>query len=84
MGFWNLIATDTLQLIGGAVTKGFRAAVFVGVLVLLLGILPWQAALANPPALIAAWWFKPAIVLAAYAIVIGAAVWNRWKVKKDA
>jgi hypothetical protein len=83
VGFWKLIAADALQLIGGAVTKGFRAAVFVAVLVLLLGILPWQAALANPPALIAAWWCKPAIVLAAYAILIGAALWNRWKVEKD-
>jgi hypothetical protein len=83
VGFWKLIAADALQLIGGTVTKGFRAAVFVAVLVLLLGILPWQAALANPPVLITAWWCKPAIVLAAYAILIGAAVWNRWKVEKD-
>jgi hypothetical protein len=58
------------------------AAIFVAVFVSLLGVLPWQDALVNPPAFAAEWWFRPAMVLAAYAIVIGAAVWNRWKIQK--
>ena len=83
MGFRKHIAADLLQLVGGAVTKGFIAAVFVAVLVALLGVLPWQDALDDPPALATEWWLKPAMVLAAYAIAAAAAVWNRWKVKKD-
>ena len=77
------IAADLLRLVGGAVSTGFIAAVLVAVLVLLLGVLPWQDALVNPPAFATEWWFRPAMVLAAYAIMAGAAVWNRWKVGKD-
>jgi hypothetical protein len=80
--FWKDIAADLLRLVGGAVSTGFIAAVLVAVLVLLLGVLPWQDALANPPAFATEWWFRPAMVLAAYAIMAGAAVWNRWKVGK--
>ena len=82
MGFWKHIAADLLQLVGGAVTKGFIAAGFVAVFVSLLGVLPWQDPVAT--ALVTEWWFRPATVLIAYTILIGAAVWNRWKVKKDA
>src|SRR5436190_9914839 len=81
--FWKDIAADLLRLVGGAVSTGFIAAVLVAVLVLLLGVLPWQDALVNPPAFATEWWFRPAMVLAAYAIMTGAAVWNRWKVGKD-
>jgi len=81
--FWKDIAADLLRLVGGAVSTGFIAAVLVAVLVLLLGVLPWQDALVNPPAFATEWWFRPAMVLAAYAIMAGAAVWNRWKVGKD-
>jgi hypothetical protein len=80
---WSDIAADLLRLIGGAVTKAFIAAALVAGFVLLLGVLPWQDALANLPASTTEWWFRPALVLAAYAILIGAAVWNRRKVEKD-
>jgi len=80
---WRDIAADLLRLIGGAVTKAFIAAALVAGFVLLLGVLPWQDALVNPSAFATEWWVRPALVLAAYAIVIGAAVWNRCKVGKD-
>jgi hypothetical protein len=81
VGFWKHIGADLLRLVGGAVTRGFITAISVAVLVMLIGVLPWQDAIENPPALATEWWFRPAMVLAAYAMVIGAAVWNRWKVK---
>jgi hypothetical protein len=55
------------------------AAGFVAVFVSLLGVLPWQDPVAT--AFVTKWWFRPATVLTAYTILIGAAVWNRWKVK---
>jgi len=51
---------------------------------LLLGVLPWQDALANPPAFATEWWFRPAMVLAAYAIVAGAACGTAGKSEKTA
>jgi hypothetical protein len=77
---WRDIGADLLRLIGGVVTKGFMAAALVAGFVLLLGVLPWQDALENLPAPTTEWWFRPALVLAAYAILIGAAAWNRRKV----
>jgi hypothetical protein len=82
VGLWRDIGADLLQ-VGGAITKGFMAAALVAVFILLLGVLPWQDALENLPDSTTEWWFRPAMVLTAYAIVIGAAVWNRWKVTKD-
>ena len=71
-----------MQSIGGSVTRGFVAAISVAVFIALIGVLPWQDAIENRPAIATEWWFRPAMVLAAYAIVAAAAVWNRWKVKK--
>src|SRR5262245_3774646 len=79
VGFWKHIAAGLLQLVGGAVTKGFIAAGFVAVFVSLLGVLPWQDPVAT--AFVTEWWFRPATVFTAYTILIGAAVWNRRKVK---
>lgn len=80
------MTSDFLQLIGGAVTKEFRAGIFVAGFVLLLGLLPWQEVLGrfvDLPPVVTEWWFSTAMVLTSYAIVFGAAVWNRSKVKKD-
>jgi hypothetical protein len=46
-----------------------------------VGVLPWQDAIENPPAIATEWWFRSTMVLVAYAIVAAAAVWNRWKVR---
>src|SRR4029450_13534484 len=58
---WRDIGADLVRLIGGALTKGFMAATLVAGFVLLLGVLPWQDALADLPASTTEWWFRPAL-----------------------